>query len=76
MAFAHAPSTGGKSRAAGESFVWFFGAAELCLAITLNVKLAGIVFLLGFVAHFIAIPLVRKHARKEQAAGPGTADGG
>jgi protein-S-isoprenylcysteine O-methyltransferase Ste14 len=61
---------------AGESFVWFFGAAELCLAITLNVKLAGIVFLLGFVAHFIAIPLVRKHAKKEQAAGPGTADGG
>jgi protein-S-isoprenylcysteine O-methyltransferase Ste14 len=49
----------------GESFVWFFGAAELCLAITLNLKLAGIVFLLGFVAHFIAIPLVRKHPRKE-----------
>jgi protein-S-isoprenylcysteine O-methyltransferase Ste14 len=51
---------------AGESFVWLFGLAELCLAITLNLKLAGIVFLLGFVAHFIAIPLAGKHARKER----------
>jgi protein-S-isoprenylcysteine O-methyltransferase Ste14 len=51
---------------AGESFVWLFGLAELCLVVTLNLKLAGIVFLLGFVAHFIAIPLAGKHARKER----------
>jgi protein-S-isoprenylcysteine O-methyltransferase Ste14 len=45
---------------AGEMFVWFFGIAELCLAITLNLKLGGIVFFLGFVTHFVAIPLVRR----------------
>ena len=45
---------------AGEMFVWFFGVAELCLAITLNMKLAGIVFFLGFVAHFVATPLVTR----------------
>jgi protein-S-isoprenylcysteine O-methyltransferase Ste14 len=44
----------------GESFVWLFGVAELCLAITLNIKLAIIVFVLGFVAHFVAVQLVRK----------------
>ena len=48
---------------AGESFVWLFGLAELCLAITLNTKLAIIVFFLGFVAHFLAVPLLRKRAR-------------
>jgi hypothetical protein len=82
LAFAHAPSTGGKSRAAMGS-----GVCRRKLRLVLrrggimprhhfNVKLAGIVFLLGFVAHFIAIPLVRKRAKKEQATGPGTADGG
>ena len=44
----------------GEMFVWFLGIGELCLAITLNLKLAGIVFFLGFVAHFVATPLVRR----------------
>lgn len=37
----------------GEMFVWLFGVAELVLAITLNIKLAGIVFVSGFVAHFL-----------------------
>jgi hypothetical protein len=36
---------------AGESFIWLFGAAELCLAITQDLRLTGIVFVLGFVAH-------------------------
>ena len=48
---------------AGESFVWLFGIAELCLALTLNSRLAIVVFFLGFVAHFPAVPLVRKHKR-------------
>jgi len=47
----------------GESFVWLFGIAELCLALTLNLRLAIVVFFLGFVAHFLAVPLVRKHKR-------------
>ncbi|MEY2536382.1 MAG: hypothetical protein QOG67_122 [Verrucomicrobiota bacterium] len=47
---------------AGESFVWLFGAAQLCLAITLNLKLAGIVFILGFAAYFLAVRLVLKRA--------------
>lgn len=38
---------------AGEMFVWLFGIAELILAITLNIRLAGIVFVAGFVAHFV-----------------------
>jgi protein-S-isoprenylcysteine O-methyltransferase Ste14 len=47
----------------GESFVWLFGVAELCLALTLNIKLAVIVFVIGFVAHFLAVPLVRRQKR-------------
>ena len=48
---------------AGESFVWLFGLAELCFALTLDIRVAATVFGLGFVAHFLVIPLVRKHAR-------------
>jgi protein-S-isoprenylcysteine O-methyltransferase Ste14 len=47
---------------AGESFGWLFGVAELCLALTLNIRLAIVVFFLGFVAHFIATRPVRKCA--------------
>jgi protein-S-isoprenylcysteine O-methyltransferase Ste14 len=36
----------------GETFIWLFGLAELCLAITLNAKIGLTVFALGFVAHF------------------------
>ena len=38
---------------AGESFVWLFGLAELCLALTLSPKLAMLVFVIGFVLHLI-----------------------
>jgi protein-S-isoprenylcysteine O-methyltransferase Ste14 len=38
---------------AGEMFVWLFATAELVLAITLNMRLAGIVFVAGFIAHFV-----------------------
>jgi protein-S-isoprenylcysteine O-methyltransferase Ste14 len=51
---------------AGESFVWLFGVAELCLAITLSTKLMIIVFVLGFVAHFVVTPLVGKQATKSR----------
>ena len=50
----------------GESFVWLFGVAELCLALTLNIKLAMAVFVLGFVAHFVAVPLVGKHPKTSE----------
>lgn len=45
---------------AGESFVWLFGLAELVIAVTLNATIGLIVFALGFIAHFVAVPLVRK----------------
>ena len=44
----------------GEMFVWLFGAAELCLAITLNAKLGEIVFVVGFAAYFLFSQLLRK----------------
>lgn len=37
----------------GESFVWLFGLAELCLALTLSFKLAMLVFVLGFAVHLV-----------------------
>ena len=43
--------------------IWLFGLAELSLALTLNTGLAITMFALGFVAHFIATPLVGKNAR-------------
>ena len=45
---------------AGESFVWLFGLAELVIAVTLNATIGLIVFALGFIAHFVAVPLVGK----------------
>jgi hypothetical protein len=46
----------------GEMIFWLFGAAELCFAITLNLKLSGIVFVLGFACYFTVVPLVKKRA--------------
>jgi protein-S-isoprenylcysteine O-methyltransferase Ste14 len=43
-----------------EMFVWLFGVAVLCFAITLNIKLAGLVFASGFAVYFIAVHLVRR----------------
>jgi protein-S-isoprenylcysteine O-methyltransferase Ste14 len=45
---------------AGEIFVWLFGAAVLCFAITLNPKLTSIVFALSLVIYFMAIYLLTK----------------
>jgi protein-S-isoprenylcysteine O-methyltransferase Ste14 len=45
---------------AAEMFVWLFGVAVLCFAITLNIKLAGIVFACGFAIYFIAVHLVKR----------------
>ena len=54
----HSPAWG--QAFAGESFVWLFGLAELLIAITLRPLAGLIMFPLGFVAHFVLIPLVRK----------------
>jgi protein-S-isoprenylcysteine O-methyltransferase Ste14 len=51
---------------AGESFVWVFGLAELLIAVTLSPVAGLIVFPLGFVAHFVIVPLVRKQDRSTQ----------
>jgi protein-S-isoprenylcysteine O-methyltransferase Ste14 len=48
----------------GESFIWLFGIAEICLAITLDVRIATIVFVLGFVAYFIGVHLVRRPVKR------------
>jgi len=50
----------------GESFVWIFGVAELLIAVTLRPLVGLIVFPLGFVAHFVLVPLVRKQNRSTQ----------
>ncbi len=47
---------------AGESFIWLFGVAVLCFAVTLNVKLTVIVFVSSFVVYFIAVHVVKKRA--------------
>lgn len=47
---------------AGETFIWIFGLAELCLAITLKTGPALAVFGLGFVAYFIMSCRVRKRS--------------
>jgi protein-S-isoprenylcysteine O-methyltransferase Ste14 len=47
---------------AGEMFIWLIGAAELCFAITLNLKLSGIVLAGSFVVYFLAVYLVKKSA--------------
>jgi Phospholipid methyltransferase len=57
----HSPAWG--QAFAGESFVWLFGLAELLIAITLRPLAGLIMFPLGFVAHFVLIPLVRKQTR-------------
>jgi protein-S-isoprenylcysteine O-methyltransferase Ste14 len=45
---------------AGEMIFWLFGLAQLCFAITLNMKLAGIVFLSSFAFYFIVVPMVKR----------------
>jgi protein-S-isoprenylcysteine O-methyltransferase Ste14 len=43
----------------GESFIWLFGLAELCLALTLNLKLMAAIFIAGFVVHFFVMGRTR-----------------
>jgi protein-S-isoprenylcysteine O-methyltransferase Ste14 len=59
------PSGGGQPRwgqaFAGEMIFWIFGVAVLCFAITLNIKLTGIVFAASFAFYFsVVVPLVKK----------------
>jgi hypothetical protein len=59
------PSGGGQPRwgqaIAGEMIFWLFGVAVLCFAITLNIKLTGIVFVASFAFYFlVVVPLVKK----------------
>lgn len=46
----------------GEMLFWLFGVGVLCFALTLNIKLTGLVTACGFAVYFIAVPLVRKKA--------------
>jgi protein-S-isoprenylcysteine O-methyltransferase Ste14 len=45
---------------AGEAFVWIFGVAESLIAMTLNVRLGLIAFLVAFLSYFIPLQLARK----------------
>jgi protein-S-isoprenylcysteine O-methyltransferase Ste14 len=60
------PSRGGQPRwgqaIAGEMMFWLFGVAVLCFAVTLNIKVAGIVFASSFAFYFIVVPLIKKRA--------------
>jgi hypothetical protein len=60
------PSGGGQPRwgqaIAGEMMFWLFGVAVLSFAITLNIKLAAIVFVCSFAFYFVVVPLVKKRA--------------
>jgi protein-S-isoprenylcysteine O-methyltransferase Ste14 len=47
---------------AGEILFWLMGVAVLCFAITLSLKLAGIVFAASFAAYFMSVYLVKKRA--------------
>ena len=37
--------------------LWLFGVAELCLAITLNIKVSGILFACSFAFYFLVVML-------------------
>lgn len=60
------PPGAGKARwgqaIAGEMFVWLFGAAELIFAITLQFKLAAVIFVASMVVYFAIVPLMKKRA--------------
>jgi protein-S-isoprenylcysteine O-methyltransferase Ste14 len=62
------PSAGRRPRwgqaIAGEMFIWLFGAAELCFAITLNFKISGILFVSAFAIYFIAVYVVKRRANQ------------
>lgn len=62
------PSGGGQAHwgqaFAGEIFIWLMGVAVLCFAVTLSAKLMAIVFVVSFVAYFLAVYLIKKRAAK------------
>jgi protein-S-isoprenylcysteine O-methyltransferase Ste14 len=66
-------SGGGRARwgqaIGGELFAWLLAAAVLCFAITLNIKLAGIVFASSLAVYFIVVPLIKKRAAPHATAG-------
>src|ERR1700687_146993 len=69
------PSGGGKPRwgqaIAGEMIFWLFGVAVLCFAITLNIKITGIVLACSFAFYFIVVPrLVRRTGPVGSSAPP------
>ncbi len=47
---------------AGEMFIWLFGVAVLCFAITLNFKLTCIIFGASLGIYFVAVYFVKKRA--------------
>jgi hypothetical protein len=48
-------------------FIWLMGAWVLCFAITLSLKLAGIILVASFAVYFIAVYLVKKRAAAEKS---------
>ena len=52
---------------AAEMIFWLFGVAVLCFALTLNIKLTGIVFASSFAVYFIAVPILTKRAAASAA---------
>ena len=50
----------------GEAFVWMFGVAMLVFAVTLTMKITGIVLGSSFVVYFVTVTLVKRQAAKKQ----------
>jgi protein-S-isoprenylcysteine O-methyltransferase Ste14 len=48
---------------AGETFAWFFGVAELAIALTLKPEIGYVLFGLGFVAHFVISRGIQKRKK-------------
>ena len=46
----------------GEMFTWLIGAAVLTFAVTLNVRLSGIVFVASLAVYFLVVPIIKKRA--------------
>jgi protein-S-isoprenylcysteine O-methyltransferase Ste14 len=62
------PSSGRPARwgqaIAGEMFIWLFGAAELCFAITLNFKISGIIFVSSFAVYFLVLYIMKRRTNQ------------
>jgi protein-S-isoprenylcysteine O-methyltransferase Ste14 len=51
---------------AGEMFIWLFGVAELCFAITLRFKLAAVIFAVSMALYFAVVPVIKKRAAQSR----------